>query len=136
MRGEFRQIVEELPEHLRKEFVGARTLEQWVLNHVKIAYQSGLRHKRMPLKSPETFNAFYAAYPRKVGRAAAERVWMRMTPKNFLIQKIMSDIERRKKGDWKDKDKQFIPHPATYLNQRRWEDESDEEPSKDRSLIW
>lgn len=29
---------------------------------------------------------------------------------------------------WKGKDKDYIPHPATWLNDRRWEDEIKDKP--------
>ena len=71
------------------------------------------------------FDVFWKTYPRKVSKAAAIKVWSRLKPKDALVQAIIKDVERRKNTEWKDKDKQYIPYPATYLNQRRWEDEED-----------
>ena len=37
---------------------------------------------------------------------------------------MLSAIDTQKKSDqWKKDGGQFIPNPATWLNQRRWEDE-------------
>lgn len=74
------------------------------------------------------FTAFYEAYPRKVSRAAAERAWEKLAPAADLRAAVMAGLEAQKAAPrWKallDKgEKEFIPHPATWLNQRRWEDE-------------
>lgn len=44
---------------------------------------------------------------------------------NGTRQAILSDISRRvASGEWDKARMEYIPHPATYLNQRRWEDET------------
>ena len=35
-------------------------------------------------------------------------------------------VWQKKSGQWKKENGQYIPHPATYINQRRWEDENGE----------
>ena len=39
------------------------------------------------------------------------------------VDTILARLEISKHGEWKDKDLQYIPYPATWLNGRRWEDE-------------
>jgi hypothetical protein len=67
------------------------------------------------------FAEFYMAYPRKVGKDAARRSYER------VVRKIGPDVllaaARRYSADPNLPEKQFIPHPATWLNQGRWEDE-------------
>ena len=42
-----------------------------------------------------------------------------------LLDVILTAIERQKASDqWTKDNGQFIPHPATWLNQKRWEDET------------
>ncbi|MBQ1791875.1 MAG: phage replisome organizer N-terminal domain-containing protein [Oscillospiraceae bacterium] len=41
-----------------------------------------------------------------------------------LVGQIIEDVKRRCATEWKGADMQYIPHPATYINQRRWEDET------------
>ena len=37
---------------------------------------------------------------------------------------MLAAIEKQKQSaQWQDNGGQFIPHPSTWLNQRRWEDE-------------
>ena len=75
--------------------------------------------------NPYSFDAFYAAYPKKVGRREAEKAWRKLDPPPQLIERIMRDIkERVEQGAWCiGEGKQYIPGPAPYLNQHRWEDD-------------
>lgn len=72
------------------------------------------------------FISFWTAYPRKVAKQTALKAWCKagVDDSKALIETILADIRRRLDGEWKDKELQYIPHPATYINQRRWEDES------------
>ena len=72
----------------------------------------------------DSFSTFYAAYPRKVSKPAAQKAWAKLKPDADLLQAILNDISRRKRGEWAGKDMQYVPHPSTYLNQRRWEDDT------------
>jgi hypothetical protein len=65
--------------------------------------------------------AFWAAYPRRTGKQPAFRSWLRLDPPSGLQEQILSAIELQKRHTWKESS--FIPHPATWLNQQRWEDE-------------
>lgn len=67
------------------------------------------------------FTEFWQAYPRKVGKGAAEKAWAKLKPD---LQTVLSALAWQSRQDGWTKDQgAFIPHPATYLNQRRWEDE-------------
>jgi len=71
--------------------------------------------------SNKQFAEFWAAYPRKVGKAAAERAYDKVT-EHFTPMEILDGLDRWV-ASHSDTDPQFIPHPATWLNGRRWEDE-------------
>lgn len=74
--------------------------------------------------SDERFDLFWKAYPRHVAKQNAIRAFAKLNPSEDLFQTILKDIEARKETDaWSKEGGQFIPHPATYLNGRRWEDE-------------
>ena len=68
----------------------------------------------------ESFRLFWQAYPRRVGKPAAERKWKRL--KKSEQRAILDHLPKRKWPGNKD----YIPHPSTFLNQRRWEDEDQE----------
>jgi hypothetical protein len=75
---------------------------------------------------PKGFTEFWAAYPRKVGKQAARRAWVRAR-KNGLgelsIEQLVEIIEEHKKSDaWTRENGRFVPNPSTWLNQGRWDD--------------
>lgn len=75
------------------------------------------------------FEAFWNAYPRKVSKAAAKKAFGKLKVSDDLLKQIIKAIDIQKQSrQWQSKE--FIPHPATWLNQRRWEDEAEEEPEE------
>lgn len=72
----------------------------------------------------EAFDTFWAAYPRKTNKQAAEKAFLKLNPDETLMQTILNAIEKQKKSDqWTKDGGQYIPHPGTWLNGRRWDDE-------------
>ncbi len=75
-----------------------------------------------------SFERFWKAYPRKVGKGAAAIAFEKMRPQNGLLENMISAIEKQRGWpQWKEHGGKYIPNPATWLNQRRWEDEHDRE---------
>ena len=71
----------------------------------------------------EGFNQFWSAYPRKEAKQNAIRAWNKLRPDEALTRQILAAVERfRLDPQWSKENGQFIPHPATFLNGRRWED--------------
>ena len=72
----------------------------------------------------EGFNAFYAAYPRHEGKAAALRAWNKLKPDIVLQTKMGAALNVQKQSQqWVKNNGQYIPMPSTWLNGKRWEDE-------------
>lgn len=72
------------------------------------------------------FDAFWAAYPRRVGKQDAHKAWtkLKIDSNPELQAEILAAIEKQLQGaDWRKDDGQFIPHPATWLRAGRWLDE-------------
>lgn len=70
------------------------------------------------------FDAFWSAYPRKIGKQAALKAWKRVKPGLASVDKILKAVTAQKQSDqWTRDNGQFIPHPSTWLNQGRWDDE-------------
>ena len=88
--------------------------------------------------TPQRFDDFWRIYPRHVNKATAMKAWAKLKADDSLVDTIINDVKRRLDGEWKDADIQFIPHPSTYLNQRRWEDEppEDEISAEERHRRW
>ena len=71
----------------------------------------------------DTFETFWKAYPRKVGKPNALKAW-KSKKLNESIDIILASLERWKASrDWTKDGGQFIPHPATWLNREGWNDE-------------
>ena len=82
-------------------------------------------------KNESIFESFWKVYPRKVGKEKCRNWFKSHKPNEELVQKMIEAVEIQKKSkQWSDP--QYIPHPYTWLNQGRWEDELT--PSKDSTF--
>ncbi len=69
------------------------------------------------------FNDFWKSYPRREAKGNAEKAWVKMECSK-LTAAIIAAIAAQKTGDaWRKDAGQYIPHPATWLNRKGWEDE-------------
>ena len=74
---------------------------------------------------PPGFDEFWSAYPRKVGKDAAAKAFAKRRVGVGLLAQMLAAISVQKTGDqWQRDGGQFIPHPATWLNEGRWQDET------------
>jgi len=74
--------------------------------------------------APPPFDQFWSAYPKKVGKEAARKAWNKIKPSAALLRKILDAIESAKQSEqWQREKGRYIPNPATWLNQGRWDDE-------------
>ena len=98
---------------------------------------------KVPKLGTNGFPEFWDAYPRKIGKGAARKSWTRIKPNPELQQKILDSVaEHTYSHNWTREGGQYIPHPVTFLNQERWDDEVEEDPpppepelAEDRGLI-
>lgn len=73
------------------------------------------------------FIKFWNTYPKKKSKGTAEKAFSKINPDEQLLATMIAKIERAKKSDdWLKDDGQYIPHPATWLHARGWEDEEAE----------
>ena len=76
------------------------------------------------------FYDFWKAYPNKVKKSAAITAW-KSGKCEKIADTIIADVQRRCDTEWKGDGVQYVPHPTTYLHQRRWEDETPPQERKD-----
>ena len=70
------------------------------------------------------FLAFWAEYPKKVGKAEAFKRFCKLKLDRADTTDIISALKWQKGcAQWQRDGGRYIPNPATYLNQKRWEDE-------------
>jgi len=62
------------------------------------------------------FEEFWHMWPRREAKVAAMKAWKRLNNRDRL--EAMDGVKK-----FLGRERRFIPHPATYLNGRRWEDE-------------
>lgn len=83
-----------------------------------------------PSRGEERFEAFWTAYPRKQGKAAARKVFARLKVDEGLLAQMLEAIDAQKRcAQWSTDGGKYIPQPTTWLNQGRWEDEVDAQPT-------
>lgn len=69
------------------------------------------------------FEEFWKAYPKKIGKDAAAKAFAKRKPNRELLAAMVVAVEAHKRTDqWKKDGGQFIPNPATWLNEGRWQD--------------
>ncbi|RMV81249.1 helix-turn-helix domain-containing protein [Pseudomonas amygdali] len=70
------------------------------------------------------FDIFWHLYPNKKGKAAAEKAWKKLKVTDDLFTLIANGLAKQCASKaWTKDEGQFIPHPSTWLNGKRWEDE-------------
>jgi len=86
------------------------------------------KEESTPSAPDESFTTFWQAYPNKKGKGAAEKAWKKAKI-NGELETVLKAIEVQKRSaQWSRDGGQFIPHPSTWLNERRWEDEVADKP--------
>lgn len=78
-------------------------------------------------KEKKLFEQFWKQYPNKKAKSVALKSFAKLNVGDDLLATILNGLNKYKKTEqWKQQNGRFIPHPSTWLNQRRWEDEIQE----------
>ena len=105
---------------------------QPIANHSET---SQTKNKNIPPLTPqgELFGRFWSAYPKKVGKANCERWFARHKVDEETLQAMLDSLAYLKTTEqWQKDGGQYIPNPQTWLNGRRWEDESAKPPQREK----
>lgn len=93
-----------------------------------------LSQRAMPrIQDSPMFLAFWNAYPRRIGKGAARVAFARalaLADGNEIVQAAIAYAAHCVNAKTEPK---FIPHPSTWLNAERWEDDLSTEESKPTS---
>lgn len=76
-----------------------------------------------PSPSGEAFGVFWDAYPKKVGKAAAEKAFTKAIKKTTVDRMIAAIRYQSLTDQWSREGGKYIPYPSTWLNQERWNDD-------------
>ena len=100
--------------YVLSECVASATPEEYSIEEYR-------REEKSIVHTTGDFSLFWKEYPKKIGKGAAEKAWQKMKPP---IEDVLNAIRVQRQTDqWLKNKGQFIPNPATWLNQKRWEDE-------------
>lgn len=97
------------------------------------AIQETRNKKQETNKELMDFDTFWKDYPNKKGnRDLARNKWKsyKITP-SYYLETIKPHFTKA----YKDTEKRFIPHGSTYVNQKRWNDEIDQNKASQDSSI-
>jgi hypothetical protein len=87
-------------------------------------HQAPEKKKKPPTPSGDGFGLFWAAWPkstRKGGKAACEELWRR-DGLEALAAEVVAHVQAMAKTEgWKKEGGEFVPAPAVYLRQKRWD---------------
>lgn len=88
---------------------------------------------RLTVAQMQRFEQWYRQYPKKVSRGQAEKAWVTVERMNDVdVGGMIEKLEEQKASpDWLKEGGKYIPHPATYLNAKKWLDEADAPESSD-----
>jgi hypothetical protein len=85
--------------------------------------QSKVKYSKVKESKVKDFEVFWKEYPKKVGKGKARDVFNKII-KITTLDILLTAIDNQSKSEqWTKDNGQFIPNPATWLNQERWEDE-------------
>jgi hypothetical protein len=72
-----------------------------------------------------SFDSFWSAYPKKKAKQDAQKAWDRLKLDDALADTIIASVLRfAATKEWMKDEGQYVPYPSTFLNGRRWEDET------------
>jgi hypothetical protein len=81
------------------------------------------------------FLIFWECYPLKVKKPKAQTAFLKLKPDRALLDRMLVAIDRQKQSRaWRKDNGQYIPHPATWLNNKQWEDEI--QPDLPDESVW
>ena len=72
------------------------------------------------------FDLFWQNYPRKVAKGDARKAWLQTESIRPDMKTVIEAIQKQCQSEqWRKDGGKFIPYPATWLRQERWDDELD-----------
>ena len=110
------------PKELR-DFIGENIVYD-SLSHLNSNSNSNTNSNNDKRTGKDFFEEFWKLYPKKQSKKISEKSWNKLNPSTDLFKKIIFSLEAHKKTEqWTKENGRFIPYPATWINQERWNDE-------------
>ena len=100
--------------------------EQRLNTNKNVRTEECKNEKKLHTTESESFKAFYSAYPRKVSKQPALKAFTKLVEPNAaeLLPVILAALKwQTTSPEWQRDNGRYVPHPATYLNEHRWDDQ-------------
>ncbi|OYY20903.1 MAG: hypothetical protein B7Y69_09300 [Sphingobacteriia bacterium 35-40-8] len=103
--------------------------------HAQVGREGKGREGNSDASRQDGFEEFWEAYPSKKAKPAALKAF-KTAKINGNLPLVLAHIGVMASSEgWTKNGGQFVPMPATYLNQRRWEDDAAPNPVSERKWI-
>jgi hypothetical protein len=83
------------------------------------------KEKKETYSASAGFDIFWDLYPRKKDKGKS-LIWWKKNVKNQIRHNDIINGLMKHLPEFKNKEQRFVPHPTTWLNGKRWEDEAEE----------
>ncbi|MBN2243399.1 MAG: hypothetical protein JW793_11990 [Acidobacteria bacterium] len=104
-----------------------------------VSSSSKRKNKKQKSGYPFGFEQFWNVYPNKTAKVKAVEAWRRIDPQpdQALVDSMLAALEWQRQSEaWLKEGGKYIPHPATWLNGKRWDDECKGAVSKPDYSTW
>ena len=92
-------------------------------NHTDASDSNKIQKQETKPNIQTQFEEFWKSYPKKKNQRQARKEYERLNPSMEKHREIMDSLEKQKKSnEWKIENGRYIPFPARWLSDRRWED--------------
>lgn len=100
------------------------TENQTLINNIYTNYDKKPPIVPQGTESEMLFERFWSAYPRRQYKDRARKAWAKLNPDLALCRRMSEALAIQKRSaQWTEAGGKYIPHPATWLNGRCWEDD-------------
>jgi hypothetical protein len=118
------RVPDDSPMHGQLSLEDAEYSQQAECLTVKTARGAGKPVNHTITLVEQQFESFWRLYPRKAGRKTAKKAWNKLKPDEVLFSTIISALNNAVQyWNFQGVSLKHIPHPSTWLNEERWEDE-------------
>lgn len=121
-RDEGSNVTRDALDKIREENISLKTSPALRLVTVTNGPPPAMRHRTAKAEVEGWFNAFWAEYPRRVGRVDAKKAFRKAVTGEAEFAKVMAGLQAQLPA-LRAKDPEYIPYPATWIRGQRWTDE-------------
>ena len=106
------------------EFIFNQQINQLLTNKQPTTNHKQEHKNKNTKEYTSDFLKFYDEYPKHKGKEQAWKAWQKLNGTVPTVDDLILKIQEQSKSEqWTKDDGKYIPHPSTWLNDKRWEDE-------------